>query len=162
MCRLHEVQAGVGLVRVVTHAGAARLRRRVASAVSEHQGGSRLGTHREVCPFSRSQDSAFMGVHVGHLHETRWGPPWVSHQAACCTSGPQAGAAPSLCSTSSFPSQVGAGQPGEEGGSELLDTPAPSSWVPHNILPWAVNVAVAMATLGIPSILLLFPKELMQ
>lgn len=71
MCRLHEIQAGVGLVRVVTHAGAARLRRRVTCAVSGHQGGSRLRIHREVCPFSRSRDSAFMGVHVGHLHGAR-------------------------------------------------------------------------------------------
>lgn len=85
-----------------------------------------------------------MGVHVGHLQQTRRGPPWASLQAACCTSEAQAGALPFLCSTSSFPSQDGDGQPEEEGGSELLDTPAPSSWIPSAILPWTMKVAVAM------------------
>lgn len=90
-----------------------------------------------------------MGVHVGHLQEIRRGPPWASLQAACCTSGAPAGVLPFLCSTSSFPSQDGDCQPEEEGGSELLETPAPSSWILSTILPWTMKVSVAMTTLSV-------------
>ncbi|CAF90590.1 unnamed protein product [Tetraodon nigroviridis] len=66
---------------------------------------------------SRSQDSAFMGVHVGHLPEL----------------GMEDGDAP----------------PEEEGGSERLDAPARSSWLPGTILPRTRKVAVAMTTPGV-------------
>lgn len=151
--RLEQIQEDAGHFYAFRHACATCLRCWITSAVPQYQGKSCSRTYREVCPFSKSQDSPVMGVWVERLQKFRstlWGVSRASLRAVCCPSGAQTGVLPFLCPTSSFPSHDGDGVRSEEGGSELPHTPAPASWIPGSILPWTLKGAVAMTAMAPP------------